>query len=193
MPVVFSDVAVTVVRGRSAAPGRAREVRRAALALGANLGDRLAALRVAVDRLATAPGTRAVAVSSVFETDPVGGPDDQPAYLNAVVVVDTDRSAEELLALARAVEVELGRERSVRWGARTIDVDVLAVGAELVDTPELTVPHPRACERAFVLVPWAAVDPEFVVPGRGRVADLAAAVDPAGVRVRPELALELPA
>jgi 7,8-dihydro-6-hydroxymethylpterin-pyrophosphokinase len=97
-----------------------------------------------------------------------------------------------LLALAHAAERAWDRTREVRWGPRTLDVDVLAVGDLVVDTPDLQVPHPRAHERAFVLVPWAEVDPDALVPGRGSVADLAAATGSAGVRRRDDLSLELP-
>jgi 2-amino-4-hydroxy-6-hydroxymethyldihydropteridine diphosphokinase len=161
--------------------------RRAALAVGANLGDRLAALRSAVDLLRASPGVQVVAVSSVYETDPVGGPDDQPAFLNAVVVLDTDLTAAELLALAHTAERARGRVRAVRWGPRTLDVDVLAVGDEQSDDPMLTLPHPRAHERGFVLLPWAEIDPTFEIVGQGRVGDVAARVDAAGVRRRADL------
>ena len=121
----------------------------------------------------------------MYETDPVGGPADQPAYLNAVVVADTVLEPQALLALAHRVEDAHGRVRVEHWGARTLDVDVLAVDALRSDDPVLTLPHPRAHERAFVLVPWSDVDPDFDVPGRGRVRDLLAALpaaDRAGVR-----------
>ncbi len=171
----------------------AHVVRRAALALGSNLGDRLATLQAGLDALAATPEVSLWAVSSVFETDPVGGPD-QPDYLNAVVVVDTARSPRELLLLAQQVEAGLGRVRGERFGPRTLDVDVLAVGDLVVDEtgmePPLTVPHPRAAGRAFVLVPWAGADPEAVLPGRGPVRDLLAQVDRTGVRARPDLVLD---
>jgi 2-amino-4-hydroxy-6-hydroxymethyldihydropteridine diphosphokinase len=132
-----------------------------------------------------------VAVSSVFETDPVGGPE-QSAYLNAVLVVDTTLAPDGLLVLAHRAEAAFDRTREVRWGPRTLDVDVLAVGSQVVAEPDLVVPHPRAHERAFVLVPWAEADPDAVLPGAGRVADLAAAVPADGVRRRPDLELRLP-
>ena len=166
-------------------------MRRAALALGANLGDRLAALQGALDLVCADADVAAVAVSSVYETEPVGGPE-QPAYLNAVLVVDTTMDPAALLALAHAAERAWDRTREVRWGPRTLDVDVLAVGDLVVDIPDLQVPHPRAHERAFVLVPWAEVDPDALVPSRGSVADLAAATGSAGVRRRDDLSLELP-
>ncbi|TAK70172.1 MAG: 2-amino-4-hydroxy-6-hydroxymethyldihydropteridine diphosphokinase [Actinomycetota bacterium] len=161
---------------------------RAALALGANLGDRLSALQGAVDLIAGAAGVRLVAISDVVETDPVGGPA-QPAYLNAVVVADVDVAPSALLAIAHSAEQAARRTREVRWGPRTLDVDILAVGDVVSDDPVLTLPHPRAHERGFVLVPWAQVDPDFVIPGRGRVAELAAAVGDAGVRHRRDLVL----
>ncbi len=194
MAVDVDDVAVTVVRAREQ-PGAADAPpprRRAALALGANLGDRAATLQAAVTRLAGTPGVRAVGVSPVYETDAVGGPAGQPAYLNAVIVVETALPARTLLALAAEAEAAHGRVRDRRWGPRTLDVDVLAVGDEVSADAELTLPHPRAHERAFVLVPWADVDPGCTVPGRGRVADLAAAVDRSGVRRRVDVVLTLP-
>jgi 2-amino-4-hydroxy-6-hydroxymethyldihydropteridine diphosphokinase len=138
---------------------------RAFLGLGANLGDRAAALQQAVDALDAAHGTRVVAVSRVYETDPLGGPE-QPDYLNAVVALETDRSARELLELAQRLERDAHRVRAVRWGPRTLDVDVLLVGDEHVDERDLVVPHPRMWERAFVLVPLADVAPGLVPPAR---------------------------
>jgi 2-amino-4-hydroxy-6-hydroxymethyldihydropteridine diphosphokinase len=156
---------------------------RAAFGLGSNLGDRVAHLRAAVAGLA-AGGVDNLEVSSLYETDPVGGPE-QPDYLNAVAVGDTSLAATELLGLARSLELAAERVRTVRNAPRTLDVDLLAVGDVVFASDELTVPHPRAHERAFVLVPWAEVDPTFAVPGRGTVGDLAAAVDPSGVRPGP--------
>ena len=156
-----------------------------ALAVGANLGDRAQTLRAAVAEIGAAHGVALVAVSPVYETDPVGGPADQPPYLNAVLVADSTLDPAALLALARSVEDAHGRVRVERWGARTLDVDVLAVDALTSDDPVLTLPHPRAHERAYVLAPWADVDPDFAVPGRGRVRDLLAALpaaDRSGVR-----------
>ncbi len=164
---------------------------RVTVGLGSNVGDRLQHLQAAVDLLA------AVAVSPVFETDPVGGVEQQD-YLNAVALVDLDDAADPL-AVAQAAEQARDRTREVRWGPRTLDVDVLAVQrggvAVTADDPRLTVPHPRAHERAFVLVPWAALDPGGVIAGRGRVSDLLAglpAEEVAGVRLRSDLVLHLP-
>lgn len=164
---------------------------RTVLALGSNLGDRFATLQGAVDALFAGPELRCVAVSPVYETDPVGGPAQGP-YLNAVVIGETGLAPRALLALAQRVEQDFGRVRRERWGPRTLDVDLITVGDLISDDPELTLPHPRAHERAFVLVPWVRVDPEAVLPGRGRAADLLAALDRQGVRPRPDLVLQSP-
>ncbi len=150
---------------------------RAVLSLGANLGDRAGALRTAIGALA---GDGLVARSTLYETPP-WGPVEQPPYLNAVVVVRGDRDAAGWLTRAHELEQAAGRTREVRWGVRTLDVDVVTVTADdgspvLSDDPALTLPHPRAHERAFVLVPWLSLDPTAVLPGHGRVADLVAAL-----------------
>ena len=162
------------------------------LALGSNLGDRLANLQAAVDALGAGPGLDDVAVSPVYETAPVGGPP-QPDYLNAVLVAVTSLPPRAVLDRARAAEAALGRVRGPRWGPRTLDVDVIAYGNEISSDPELTLPHPRAHERAFVLAPWHDVEPDAVLPGRGRIADLLAAADTTGIRLRDDTRLELPA
>ncbi len=160
---------------------------RVAFGLGSNLGDRIDHLRTAVAGLAEG-GIGEVRVSSVYETDPVGGPA-QPDYLNAVAVGETSLAASELLMLAQGLELKAQRVRTVRNAPRTLDVDILALGDVVLSTEHLTVPHPRAPERAFVLVPWAEVDPGFVVPGLGRVSELVLAVDASGVRPGPALDL----
>ena len=137
---------------------------RAYLGLGSNLGDRLAHLQAAVDGLAATPDVHVVAVSRVYETAPVGGPQ-QDDYLNAVVAVDTVLDPHELLAVAQRLEAGEQRVRAERWGPRTLDVDVLLVGDDHVDEPDLVVPHPRMSERAFVLVPLADVAPDLVRAG----------------------------
>ena len=162
------------------------------LALGSNQGDRIAVLASAVAMLAGSPDVSVTAVSPVYETDPVGGPD-QADYLNAVVVVDTALAPRALLELAHRVEAAHGRVRDVRWGPRTLDVDVVAVGEVELAEPGLQVPHPRAHARAFVLVPWHDVDPDAVLPGRGDVRTLLADLDVSGVRPRTDLVLEVPA
>jgi 2-amino-4-hydroxy-6-hydroxymethyldihydropteridine diphosphokinase len=155
---------------------------RAVLSLGGNLGDRAGTLRAALVEL-THHGL--VARSTLYETPP-WGPVEQPPYLNAVVVVRGPRDARGWLARAAELEEAAGRTREVRFGPRTLDVDVIAVTADdgspvLSEGPDLTLPHPRAHERAFVLVPWLTLEPGAVLPGHGRVADLVAALPPEDV------------
>jgi 2-amino-4-hydroxy-6-hydroxymethyldihydropteridine diphosphokinase len=132
---------------------------RAFVGLGSNLGDRLGYLRRAVEGLPDV-----VAVSRVYETEPVGGPPGQGPYLNLVVELDTELGPRALLGVARGLEVEAGRERGERFGPRTLDVDVLLVGAVTVDDDDLVVPHPRMWERRFVVDPLAELAPELVPP-----------------------------
>ncbi|MEY9840798.1 2-amino-4-hydroxy-6-hydroxymethyldihydropteridine diphosphokinase [Streptacidiphilus sp. EB103A] len=164
----------------------------AVVALGSNLGNRLETLQGAVDALEDTPGVRIRAVSPVYETEGVGGPEGQPTYLNAVLVLRTTLPPHSLLERANAVEDAFGRIREVRWGARTLDVDILAYEGVVEDSPTLTLPHPRAHERAFVLAPWLDVDPAAEIPGAGSVAHLLDAVGVAGVRRRDDLSLHLP-
>ena len=128
---------------------------RAFLGLGSNLGDRMGYLQAAVAAI-----DDCVAVSGVYETDPVGGPD-QGRYLNIVAELDTSRSARSLLELCQSLEASAERVREVRWGPRTLDVDVLWVDGETVDEPDLEVPHPRMFERAFVMVPLGELAPDL--------------------------------
>lgn len=138
---------------------------RAFLGVGSNLGDRWATLRAAV---AAMPDV--VAVSPVYETEPVGGPPGQPAYLNLVVELDTDSTPRQLLETAQWLEAVAGRVRGERWGPRPLDVDVLVVDNLVVNEPDLVVPHPRMTERRFVLAPLADLAPELVPPGWQRTA-----------------------
>ena len=131
---------------------------RAFLGLGSNLGDRAALLAAAVDRLVAVGLVR---VSPTYETDPVGGPE-QDAFLNIVAELDTDLSARQLLGVCVRLEIAAERERVERWGPRTLDVDVLWVDGEEVDEPDLVVPHPRLWERRFVLAPMRDVAPDLV-------------------------------
>jgi 2-amino-4-hydroxy-6-hydroxymethyldihydropteridine diphosphokinase len=144
-------------------------VTRGYLGLGSNLGDRLANLLAAVDGLRRR-GIRVVRSSRVYETEPVGP--DQPDFLNAVIEVDTDLGARELLATCLDVEAALGRERAERWGPRVIDLDVLTFGRETIDEPGLLVPHPRMHERGFVLIPLLELDADPPLPDGRRIADL---------------------
>jgi 2-amino-4-hydroxy-6-hydroxymethyldihydropteridine diphosphokinase len=152
-----------------------RPVRQLVLALGSNLGDRLAILQAGLDALADTPGIALHAVSAVFETSPVGGPD-QPDYLNAVLLASSALPCQEILRLTQAAEHAQGRKRTVRWGPRTLDIDIIACGDEISRDPALTLPHPRAHERGFVLLPWNDVDPAATLPGGGPVADLVASL-----------------
>jgi 2-amino-4-hydroxy-6-hydroxymethyldihydropteridine diphosphokinase len=138
------------------------------LGLGSNLGDRLANLQAAVDALQAEPGLHVTGSSRVWETTPVGGPP-QPDYLNAVIRTETDLSARDLLDAARRVEARLGRVRKERWGARTIDVDILLYDDEQIDEPDLVVPHPRLGERAFVVLPLLELEPDPVLPDGTRL------------------------
>lgn len=156
--------------------------RRAYLGIGSNLGDRLGHLQAAVDGMSAA-GVDVVAVSSVYETDPVGGPE-QGEFLNAVVAIETERSARELLELAHALEEAAQRVRVERWGPRTLDVDVLLVADEEVHEPDLEIPHPRMWERGFVMVPLTELDPDAA-------SGHAAPAEWSGVR-RTDLSLRLP-
>ncbi len=146
----------------------------AMLGLGSNLGDRLATLLRAVDLLA-AHGVRAVASSRVWATSPLGGPDDQPEFLNAVIRVDPGPlEPDDVLSVIGAVEAELGRVRDARWGPRTVDIDVLLWGNLVRDDARLTIPHPRLHERAFVVLPLLDLDPDPVLPDGRRLLALAA-------------------
>jgi len=168
----------------------ARPERAVVLALGSNLGDRRDILQGGVDAIAGLSEVHLIAVSPVYETVPVGGPP-QPDYLNAVLLAGTGLPSRALLERLHEVEAAFDRVRMVRWGPRTLDIDIIAVDGEHSDDPELTLPHPRAHERAFVLAPWHDIDPGAELPGHGPVADLLAAVDASGIR-RSETALVLP-
>jgi 2-amino-4-hydroxy-6-hydroxymethyldihydropteridine diphosphokinase len=143
---------------------------RSYLALGSNLGDRADNLRQAVQKLHGRQGIRVVRVSPVYETDPVGYVE-QDAFLNMAVAVETDLPPEKLLEEALAVERELGRVRTVRWGPRTIDIDVLLYGRQAVEQEHLVIPHPAMAERAFVLVPLRDVWEGGPLPVFGRTVE----------------------
>jgi 2-amino-4-hydroxy-6-hydroxymethyldihydropteridine diphosphokinase len=165
--------------------------RRAVLALGANLGDRLGTLQGCVQAIGGLRDTDVLAISPVYETVPVGGPA-QPDYLNAVLIASTGLRPGELLEAAHRIEADFGRVRTERFGPRTLDIDIISYAGEVSRDPVLSLPHPRAHERAFVLVPWRDIDPEAELPGHGAVGDLLAGLDRDGIRLVPGAVLRLP-
>ena len=142
---------------------------KAVISLGANIGDANANLNLAIGLLREA--TQVLAVSSYLQTKPVGGPE-QPDYLNAVAIVESELPAKDLLALLNGIETAMGRTREIHWGPRVIDLDLIQYGGLLVNDEKLTLPHPRAHERRFVLAPWFEIEPEAVLLTHGRISDL---------------------
>jgi 2-amino-4-hydroxy-6-hydroxymethyldihydropteridine diphosphokinase len=171
--------------------GEMHPIRRGVLALGSNLGERFKNLQGAVSTLADTPEVVVVGVSPVYETRPVGGPEDARDFLNAVIMIDTTLSAHTLLERCLAVEDAFDRERGERNAPRTLDVDLIVLGERTADGEDLRLPHPRAHERAFVLKPWNDIDPEAEIPGQGRVVDLLGKLDLDDVRLREDADLEL--
>jgi 2-amino-4-hydroxy-6-hydroxymethyldihydropteridine diphosphokinase len=150
------------------------------IGLGSNLGDPVAQIRSAMQALAAMPETRLVRRSSLYRNPPSGYLD-QPEFVNAAAQIETRLEPRELLEQLLAIERVHGRVRDLPNGPRTLDLDILLYGERTVREPRLTIPHPRMLERAFVLVPLAEIAPEAVVPGRGRIADLAAKLDASGM------------
>ncbi|MFI2436510.1 2-amino-4-hydroxy-6-hydroxymethyldihydropteridine diphosphokinase [Streptomyces sp. NPDC018693] len=186
-------VPASVVEKVDAADTTLHNPQRAVLSLGSNLGNRLETLQGAIDALEDTPGVRVKAVSPVYETEPWGvEPGSQPSYFNAVVVLKTTLPPSSLLERAHAVEEAFHRVREERWGARTLDVDIVAYADVVSDDPQLTLPHPRAHQRAFVLAPWHDVEPGALLPGSGAVADLLDTLTRDGVAPREDLELRLP-
>jgi 2-amino-4-hydroxy-6-hydroxymethyldihydropteridine diphosphokinase len=145
---------------------------RAVLSLGSNLGNSAEILSSAAEALNEV--SEVIALSSFYETRPVGGPP-QPDFINAVVIIETNLEPEELLLVAQAIEGAHGRERnenSVKWGPRFLDIDLIKCDEMLVNSPDLTIPHPRAHEREFVLRPWNEIDPAASLPGFGAISQL---------------------
>ena len=171
--------------------GGMRPIRQAVLSIGSNLGDRAARLQGAVSALEDTPEVTVVAISSVYETDPVGAPEGSGSFLNAVVLIDTTLTVHTLLDRALAIEDAFGRERSEPGAPRTLDVDIIVVGDRVANDDSLTLPHPRAHERGFVLVPWLEIDLEGEIPGHGFVADLISGVDTSGVKKREDVEIIL--
>ena len=151
----------------------------ACVGLGANLGDATASVQGALQALDALPGTRVLKASRLYRT-PAWGKTDQPAFVNAAALIDTDLDARALLDAMLAIERDFGRDRATdgsdRWGARTLDLDLLLYGQARIDEPGLHVPHPHLHERAFALVPLVEVAPDIVIPGHGRAADLVVAM-----------------
>ncbi|MDX6741820.1 2-amino-4-hydroxy-6-hydroxymethyldihydropteridine diphosphokinase [Actinocorallia sp. A-T 12471] len=164
---------------------------RVVLSLGSNLGDRLDNLQEAVDALFDAPGLTLRGLSRVYETAPWGGVE-QDDFLNIIAVATTRLAPMTLLDRVLSIEESMRRERVIRWGPRTLDIDIVAYEGVTSNDPRLMLPHPRAHERAFVLAPWAEVDPEAVLEPHGRVVDLLAGLTDQVVTVRDDLALQLP-
>jgi hypothetical protein len=147
------------------------------LALGGNLGDRQANIQAAVKALKSHEAISKVKLSPLVESFAVtleGIDESKPKFLNAVISLETSLTAKELLAFAQQIETAQGRVRLMRWDSRTLDIDIIIFGATLKATKTMTLPHPRAYERPFVLVPWVLLDPQAVLPGHGPVAKLAA-------------------
>jgi len=168
-----------------------KPLRKVVYSVGSNLGDRLQNLQGAVDALSDTPDIIIVDISSVYETEPVGGPEENPEFLNLVVVAETTLQPRTLLERAFAIEDAFGRTRDgERWGPRTLDVDLIMVGNAEVDKADLKLPHPLAHERAFVLVPWYEIDPTGEVQGKGPIGDLLAQADASGVVRRDDLLIE---
>jgi 2-amino-4-hydroxy-6-hydroxymethyldihydropteridine diphosphokinase len=152
----------------------------AVLALGGNLGDREANIDAAVEALAKTKGIKVRGLSPLVESYAVtaaGVDESKPNYINAVVKVDTKLKPKKLLKEVRRIESELGRVRIEHWGSRTIDIDIITYGKEVLAKKKLEIPHPRAFQRAFVLVPWAMLDETAVLPGHGSVKDLSQKIE----------------
>ena len=171
--------------------GGMRPIRQAVLAFGSNLGDRMNRLQGGVAALEDTPEVTIVAISSVYETDPVDAPGDSGKFLNAVVLIDTTLTVHTLLDRALAIEDAFGRERGDDNAPRTLDVDLIVVGDRVCEDESLVLPHPRAHERGFVLAPWLEIDPEGEIPGKGFVADLIGSVQTKGVERREDLEIIL--
>jgi 2-amino-4-hydroxy-6-hydroxymethyldihydropteridine diphosphokinase len=172
--------------------GEMRPIRRCVVALGSNLGERISKIQGGVAALADTPGVFVTAVSSLYETEPVDAPEGSESFLNAVVLLDSTLPAHLLLDRALAIEAAFGREPGGERNApRPLDVDLIVVGKRKASEDELTLPHPRAHERAFVLIPWHEVEPDGEIPGVGPIAELLEKVDQSGVLRREDLQLHI--
>jgi len=172
--------------------GEMRPIRRCVISLGSNLGERLAKLQGAIDSLSDTPEVWVTTVSPVYESEPVEAPEGSEKFLNAIVLIDTTLSAHVLLERGQAIETAFGRLPSeVQNAPRTLDVDLILVGDRRADDERLILPHPRAHERAFVLAPWADVEPDARIPDVGNVKELLAEVGTDGVERLDDLELEI--
>jgi 2-amino-4-hydroxy-6-hydroxymethyldihydropteridine diphosphokinase len=171
--------------------GEMHPIRRAVISIGSNLGERRNNLQGALDSLSDTPEVWVTGVSAVYETEPVDAPEGSREFLNAVVLLDTTLSARTLLERALAIESAYGRERGDERNApRTLDVDLIVVGDRRADEADLVLPHPRAAERAFVLVPWLDLEPDAEIPGIGPVVELVEKTGREGIKPREDVELE---
>ena len=153
-----------------------------AIALGSNLGDSITILENSLTVINSTPGINLEAVSSWYRTKPIGPP--QPDYLNGCAILNVRQTPEELLALLQAIELQFGRVRNEKWGARTLDLDIILYDDLIINTSNLTIPHPRMHERAFVLVPLAQIAADWQEPRTGKaIAQLAEKIDTSGVTI----------
>lgn len=162
----------------------------AVLSIGSNLGDRFEYLQNAVSKISTHPQISTVITSSIYETKPVGGPA-QDDFLNAVVKIDTQLSAAELLEFAHELENQAQRKRNEHWGPRTLDVDILVYGDQVSDDSQLMLPHPRIGQRAFVIVPWFEIDADANIPGLGPLKSLFEQIDKSDVQLNRDMKLKV--
>ncbi len=171
--------------------GEMHAIRRSVLSIGSNLGERKQSLQGALDTLADTPEVWVTGVSPVYQTEPVDAPEGSEHFLNAVILLDTTLPVHTLLERAQAIEDAFGRERGGEPNApRTLDVDLIVVGDRICNDGQLTLPHPRAHERAFVLAPWHDLEPDAEIPGQGQVSVLLEKVGLDGVVRRDDVVLE---
>lgn len=162
----------------------------AVLSIGSNLGNTFEHLQTAVTKISSHPKITNVRTSSLYKTAPVGGVE-QDDFLNAVVEMETELSAPQLLEFAQQLENEAARVREVRWGPRTLDVDILTYGLEISATEALTIPHPRIAERAFVIVPWFELNPDAQIPAVGSLKDVYERISKDGVQLNSDMELHV--
>ena len=157
---------------------------RAVISLGSNIGNKFSYLQTAVNEIKDLSSSEILICSSVYKTKPVGF-EQQEDFLNAVLILETEFSAEELLLKLLLIELNLGRQRSIKWGPRTIDLDLIDFEKSIVNTEKLTLPHPRAFERCFVLKPWNEIDENAEIIGKGKVSEIMEKLDCHGIEIYP--------